>query len=44
MFLWEIVVELEWRYSQEGLDWNELSDLYKVVPMANMTELYFLSV
>jgi ribosomal protein S18 acetylase RimI-like enzyme len=32
----ETDVKFEWRYSQEGLDWNELSDLYKVVPMADM--------
>jgi ribosomal protein S18 acetylase RimI-like enzyme len=36
MFLRETVVEFEWRYSQEGLDWQELSDLYKAVPMADM--------
>lgn len=26
-------MDYEWKYSDEGLDWDELSDLYKVAPL-----------
>lgn len=26
-------MEFEWRYSEEGLDWAELSELYKIAPL-----------
>jgi len=26
-------MELEWLYSQDGVDWNELSNLYKAAPL-----------
>jgi ribosomal protein S18 acetylase RimI-like enzyme len=29
-------VDFEWRYSQKGIDWIELSELYKKVPLADM--------
>ena len=36
-YIGDIIEDFEWKYSQEGVDWNELSELYKVVPMADMT-------
>lgn len=29
----EIKMEFEWKYSLEGLDWNELSSLYLIAPL-----------
>lgn len=28
-------MNLEWRYSQQGIDWEELSQLYKVAPLGD---------
>jgi ribosomal protein S18 acetylase RimI-like enzyme len=30
-------MEFEWQYSAEGICWEELAELYKVVPLADMT-------
>jgi ribosomal protein S18 acetylase RimI-like enzyme len=30
-------MEFEWQDSQENINWEELSELYKVVPLADMT-------
>lgn len=26
-------MDLEWRYTEEGLDWRELSELYRIAPL-----------
>lgn len=26
---------LKWRYTQDGIDWDELADLYRVAPLGN---------
>jgi len=31
----EATLSSEWLYSQDGIDWQELSDLYKAAPMRN---------
>ena len=28
-------MQLEWQYSQEGINWQELSDLYKIAPLGD---------
>ena len=28
-------MQLEWQYSQEGIDWQDLSDLYKIAPLGD---------
>lgn len=28
-------MELEWQYSQDGINWKELADLYKIAPLGN---------
>lgn len=35
MFIKVTVVEFQWRYSQEGIDWQELSDLYRRAPLGD---------
>ena len=35
MFWSEIVSNLEWLYSQDGMDWMELSELYKAAPLGD---------
>jgi ribosomal protein S18 acetylase RimI-like enzyme len=30
-----IAMEFEWQYSQEGINWKELSELYKLAPLGN---------
>ncbi len=29
------MLQLEWQYSQEDIDWKELSDLYKIAPLGD---------
>jgi ribosomal protein S18 acetylase RimI-like enzyme len=33
MFSKETTLELEWVYSQDAVDWNELSNVYRVAPL-----------
>jgi ribosomal protein S18 acetylase RimI-like enzyme len=35
MFSKETELELEWLYSQDTIDWDELSNLYSVAPLGN---------
>lgn len=33
MFYGTRIMKFEWRYSEEGLNWSELSELYRVAPL-----------
>ena len=35
MFLWETILSIDWKYSEQSVDWDELSHLYKVAPLGD---------